>query len=361
MTLKRRYFLALFMGAGGFASLSACRPPASVSPAAPASLPLTASAVTNPAPPGMYAPPKGEIRLAVISDLNSQYGSTTYEPEVTLALRLLPQWQPDLVLCGGDMIAAQKRSLSSGQIRAMWAAFDRHIAAPLRQAQIPLGFTIGNHDGSGALAGGKLSFAKDRELASAYWQDPAHDPGLDFVDSTGFPFYYTFQQKGIFYLVWDASTAKIPDEVLNWAQESLQSAPARQARLRLAIGHLPLYPVAVGRDGAGNYLNNAEALRALLEKYQVHTYISGHHHAYYPAVRGELELLHAGALGGGPRKLLNSSLPPRKTLTILDITLKPLKIVDTTYNLKDLKVIDPQTLPRQIVAPNGTIQRQSSP
>jgi hypothetical protein len=129
----------------------------------------------------------------------------------------------------------------------------------------------------------------------------------------------------------------------------------------LAIGHLPLYPVAVGRDGAGNYLNNAEALRALLEKYQVHTYISGHHHAYYPAVRGELELLHAGALGGGPRKLLNSSLPPRKTLTILDITLKPLKIVDTTYNLKDLKVIDPQTLPRQIVAPNGTIQRQSSP
>jgi len=48
----------------------------------------------------------------------------------------------------------------------------------------------------------------------------------------------------------------------------------------------------------------------LLERYHVH--ISGHHHAYFPGHRGQLELLHTGALGSGPRPLLNSNLAPQK-------------------------------------------------
>ena len=55
----------------------------------------------------------------VISDLNSQYGSTNYEPEVDRAIALIPDWQPDLVLCGGDMIAGQKQSLTESQIQAI--------------------------------------------------------------------------------------------------------------------------------------------------------------------------------------------------------------------------------------------------
>lgn len=31
-------------------------------------------------------PARGDVRIAVISDLNSQYGSTSYEPEVTKAI-----------------------------------------------------------------------------------------------------------------------------------------------------------------------------------------------------------------------------------------------------------------------------------
>ena len=154
-------------------------------------------------PEGLYAPVRRDIRLAVISDLNSQYGSTTYAPEVDKAIRLIPDWQPDLVLCGGDMIAGQKLSLSIAQIEAMWEAFDHHVAAPLRKAKIPFGFTIGNHDGSGAIAKDKLIFAQERDLAAAYWNDPAHDPGLNFLDRAQFPFYYSFLKDNIFYLVWD--------------------------------------------------------------------------------------------------------------------------------------------------------------
>ena len=316
------------------------------------------SRAKNPAPEGLYAPVRGDIRLAVISDLNSQYGSTTYAPEVDKAIRLIPDWEPDLVLCGGDMIAGQKHSLSVAQIQAMWTAFDRHIAAPLRKAQIPFGFTIGNHDGSGAIANGKLTFAQERELAAAYWNAPEHDPGLTFVDRGQFPFYYSFLKDSVFYLVWDASTANISQEQRVWVEQALSSPSAQKAKLRLAIGHLPLYPIAVKRDNPGNYLADTEKLQKLLEKYRVHTYISGHHHAYYPGKRGQLELLHAGALGDSPRRLLGSNLQPIKTLTIVDIELSTSTTKYTTYDFKTMKVINHETLPTKIPTPQGTIWRR---
>jgi len=301
---------------------------------------------------------RGDVRIVVISDLNSQYGSTNYEPEVDKAIALIPNWQPNLVLCGGDMIAGQKRSLSESQIEAMWAAFDRHIAAPLRDSGIPFGFTIGNHDGSGALVRGELIFQNERELASAYWNESQHAPGLSFVDRGNFPFYYTFSQDKIFYLVWDASTHIIAPQQLAWVEQSLASERAQQASMRIVIGHLPLYAVAVGRDKPGEYLDNAEKLRSLLERYQVHTYISGHHHAYYPGKKGHLELLHTGALGSSPRQLLNSDLPPRKTLTIVDIFLASATTVYTTYNMQTLELISDRSLPEIIFAPNGKVFRR---
>lgn len=324
-------------------------------PSIAATPPATKTAV---APKGLFAPIRGDVRIVVISDLNSAYGSTDYEAEVHQAIAMIPDWQPDIVLAGGDMVAGQSPSLNAAEIQAMWAAFDRYIAAPLRQAKLPFGFTIGNHDASGAVGiqGGFL-FANERELAAAYWNDPRHDPGLQFVDRAQFPFYYTFQQQDIFYLVWDASTSTIPAEQIAWAEQALASPTAKAAKMRIAIGHLPLYAVAVGRDSPGEVLANAEQLGAMLEKYQVHTYISGHHHAYFPGHRGRLELLHTSALGSGPRPLLNSSLPPSKTLTVIDVDLDSDRTLYTTYNMQTLQVVDHQTLPRLIVGPTGRVLR----
>ncbi|MEO1005006.1 MAG: metallophosphoesterase, partial [Cyanobacteria bacterium J06638_38] len=138
-------------------------------------------------PESIYLPPQPDLRIVVISDLNSQYGSTEYEPEVKQAIALMPQWQPDLVLCGGDMIAGQKASLTPGQIKSMWAAFDRYVAFPLREAGIPFGFTIGNHDGSGAIKNQSLVFQTERELAQAYWHQHQDQLGLNFIDRANFP------------------------------------------------------------------------------------------------------------------------------------------------------------------------------
>lgn len=372
MTIKRRQLLILgVLGLGGALGGAAVpgilsRKPDAIKPTGtqtssnnfqPVKTVVTKRSL-NPAPKGLYAPARGDVRIVLISDLNSAYGSTDYIDQVKQAIAFVPDWEPDLVLCSGDMVAAQSNSLSPSEIAAMWQGFDKYIAAPIRKEKLPFGFTIGNHDASGSLSGGQYNFESDRNAATKYWNDPKHDTNLNFIDRTGFPFYYSFQQNDIFFLIWDASTATIPLEQLKWAEKSLASEAAQNAKLRIAIGHLPLYAVAKGRETSGNYLEEADRLRALLEKYNVHTYISGHHHAYYPAHKGKLELLHAGVLGDGPRRLLSGDLTPNRTVSIIDIKFANSETIYTTYDIDTLKVIDQSTLPRYIDAPNGRITRR---
>ncbi len=322
--------------------------------------PQTAAIIASLGARDLYNPYRGDVRIVVISDLNSAYGSTDYEPEIDKAINLIPFWQPDLVLCSGDMIAGQKPSLSIEQIKAMWAAFDEHIAAPLRRAKLPYGFTMGNHDGSGAVGvDGKYRFQQERDLATEYWNNPQHNPGLQFVDRYEFPFYYTFTYKDIFFLTWDGSYSNLPADKLAWVEKTLASPPAQQAKMRILLGHLPLYGVAVGRNKPGEVMNNSEQLRAMLEKYHVHTYISGHHHAYYPGHRGKLQLLHTGALGSGPRTLIDSELPPRKTITVLDIDFDSTELSTyTTYDIQTLELIESARLPRFLAGHNGMVLRR---
>ncbi len=317
---------------------------------------MTASAQSQ----ELYNPPRGDVRLVVISDLNGAYGSTDYAPEVDKAMKLIPFWQPDMVLCSGDMVAGQNPILTPEQIKAMWAAFDDHVAAPLRQANLPYGFTVGNHDASSALGiGGSFLFQKEKDLALEYWENPQHDPGIEFIDRDDFPFYYTFEYKDIFFMAWDGSSNYIPPEKMAWVEQTLASPKAQNAKMRILLGHLPLYAVSVGRNQPGEVMRNADELRAMLEKYRVHTYISGHHHAYYPAHRGKLELLHTGILGSGPRPLIDSKIPPQKAITVLDINFdSPNLTTYTTYDLKKLELIEYNHLPRFLVGHNGIVLRR---
>ena len=309
-----------------------------------------------------FCHPRQDFRIVVISDLNSQYGSTKYEPEVKQAISLTVKWQPDLVLCGGDMIAGQKATLTKRQIEAMWTAFDRQIAMPLRNHHLPFGFTIGNHDGSGAIKNNNLVFQQERALAQAYWNQDFHQLGLNFNDRANFPFYYSFLQDDIFFLVWDASTHQISSQQLAWVKQQLKSPAAQQAAVKIAIGHLPLYAIAAAKNKPGEYLANGDQLRSLLSENQVKVYISGHHHVYYPgkylSKQGNLELLHAGALGQGARQLINSNLPPRKTLTVIDINRSESQLTYHTYDATTWKLIPIQELPPAIKGEYGSIIRR---
>lgn len=366
MRLSRRQFLWLASLMSGAAVACSTRLDAS-SPTEPSDTPLASAtptdAIANPADPaeieGLPNPPRGDVRLLVISDLNGIYGSTTYDPEVIHGISLLPAFRPDLVIGGGDMIAGQDVNFNRDQIQAMWNGFDQYIGAPLRQAGLPFGFTIGNHDASRATRGSEFIYQLEREMASAYWNDPAHNPGLQFIDRARFPYYYTFQAKDVFFLVWDASSGlRMPPNDRAWVEQSLASDAAQSAKLRMIIGHLPLYAVAITRDRVGEVLTDALELHQLMRQYNVHTYISGHHHAYYPAEMGNVEFLHAGALGGGPRKLLSGDLPPRKTMTVVDITFDPVATTYTTYDMQAMQLIDPQELPRTLSSQVGMVIRR---
>ncbi|MFP4133560.1 MAG: metallophosphoesterase family protein [Halothece sp.] len=309
---------------------------------------------------GIYNPPRSDVRLVVISDLNTVYGSTDYPPAVDKGMALIPFWQPDMVVCSGDMVAGQSPALTKPQIRAMWEGFDDHVARPLREANLPYGFTIGNHDASSARnVNGGFLFQQERDLASEYWNDPKHDPGLEFVDRADFPFYYTFKQDDIFFLAWDGSSSYIPPEKLAWVENALASPEAQSAKMRILLGHLPLYAITVGRNQSGEVMENAEELRAMLENYDVHTYISGHHHAYYPGHRGDLQLLHMGILGSGPRPFIDSDLPPRKAITVLDIDFEsPDLTTYATYDMETLDLIEYEELPRFLAGHNGAVLRR---
>ncbi len=372
MPLNRRRFVilaGLTVGSAGAGAIAYAKSTAQAEDTLPTQL-LThkSTAVAAPVssaaigPAGLYAPQRGDVRLAVISDLNSAYGSTDYLAEVSEGIAMLPNWQPDLVICGGDMVAGQSLDLSAREIEAMWAAFDEKILAPIRTAGLPFALTIGNHDASSYRDGdpnsGNYIYVLDRQETAKYWAGHQSDTDLTFIEAGGFPFYYSFKQNDIFYLTWDASSANVPPEQVAWADRALASPAAQSAKLRIVLGHLPMYAVSQKRDRPGEYLNQADALRQLLERHQVHTYISGHQHAYFPGKAGQINTLHAGALGSGPRSLLNTNTAAFQTLTIMDVFLETASAVYTTYNMNTLEVVDTQSLPRQIVAPNGRELRQ---
>ena len=354
---SRRYIFHFLFALSLFVLLHGCQSPQIDS--STATLPPEKGILAEKVDTGeMYNPPRGEVRLVVISDLNGAYGATDYEPEVDKAIALLPFWQPDMVLCSGDMIAGQKPSLTEEQLKAMWQAFDEHVAAPLRKASTPYGFTIGNHDASSAKdSSGEFLFQQERTIAANYWNNS--NLGLDFVDRYNFPFYYSFKYKDVFFVAWDGSSSKIPQDKLDWVEQALESSAARSAKIKILLGHLPLYGIAEGRNLPGEVMDNAEQLRNMLERHGVHTYISGHQHAYYPAHRGKLQLLHTGILGSGPRPFIDSQIPPRKTLTLIDINFShPESTFYTTYDMKTLQLIKNVELPRFIAGHNGMVLRQ---
>jgi Icc-related predicted phosphoesterase len=301
-------------------------------------------------------PKRGEFRIAVISDLNSGLGAANYEWQVDSIINRIPKiWQPDLVICGGDMVAGMGIS-KTDQLQKMWEGFDTHIAKPLKEAEIPFAFTLGNHDGP-------RSYPVERNFAKEFWNKNENKPRLDFVDDSHFPNYYSFVANNIFFVSWEASSSKITQENLDWLEGQFQTPEAKNAKLRFVMGHMPLYSVAQERDSKGNVLEEPEKLRKLLEKYNVHTYISGHQHAYFPGKRGKLDLLNTGAAGSGPRAWLTQNQKPVNTITIMDIFEEKDSIIYSTYNIKkakpaDMPLFDEKKLPSAMFGVNGYMLRR---
>ena len=296
---------------------------------------------------------RAALRVGLISDLNSSYGSTSYIPAVHQGLEQLIDLQPELVVCAGDMVAGQMRGLTGEQLDGMWRGFETAVLQPLQRAGIPLLPAIGNHDGS-------PGFPVDRAAVDRFWIPMRSRMGLGFVDASQFPFRYSVLQDGIYWLVWDASSARVPEDQLAWAREQLASPQAQAAPARFVVGHLPLAGVGLGKDRPGEVLDRGSELQALMENGRVQGYISGHHHAWFSSRRGQLDLIQLGALGSGPRPLLDGEAPAQQTFTLLEIDGGRGTLRETTYAVSTGRPLSWSTLPLRLNTRAGLLQRNAS-
>ncbi len=291
------------------------------------------------------------ITIVVVSDINESYGSTEYSSHVDAALEYIASLSPDLVICAGDMVAGQNLKLSEDNLKAMWQAFDDKIWQRLRSLRIPFVFAFGNHDGSNS-----SKFAHERRIAEEFFGK--RRPDLSYLDDSCYPACYSFEFAGVYFAVIDASSARIEPAHKDWLVRQLTTGAAKNARLRVVVGHLPMYAVSEGRNRPGDVLHDADAMWALFDSYNVDYYISGHHHAFYPAQRGRVKMLSVGALGGGPRQHIGSEAPAVKTLTTLHLAAQSNSFQITSHDLTNgMKVIRASELPPEIHGFNGVLTR----
>jgi predicted MPP superfamily phosphohydrolase len=254
--------------------------------------------------PGHIAPP-ARLRVAVISDLNSRYGSKTYMPAVHAAARaLVERVQPDLVLVTGDMVAGQKRGLD---YRGMWNAFHDAVTEPLLEAGIPVAPTPGNHDGA-------RGFAAERRQYVAQWTDPDRAARVQFLDASSYPLHYSFVHRGVFFAAVDATAVgPLRGQQHEWLDEQLEQT---DAEVKIVFGHLPIHPFARHRER--EILDDTE-LESILRRHDVDAYVSGHHHAYYPGAVDGVRHVAAPCLGAGARALIGRAERSRPALVVIDI------------------------------------------
>ena len=291
------------------------------------------------------------LKILLISDLNAGYGSLSYSADVSGVINEIGKIKPDLILCGGDMVAGQKASLTEQNIKEMWQHFKKVVFNPIKKANVPFGFTLGNHDAS-------PNFLKDRTIATQFWKEEKQATKLNFVNSEHYPFYFSYLKNNVFFISWDASGAKIKPELYDWMKMQTSLPVAKKARMRILLGHLPLYAIVAAKNKVGEVNSNPDSALAFFKAYQIDMYISGHQHAYYPATKNGVQLLNAGCIGDGPRSILGHSDLAKKAYTIIEIPVKnPLSFKQKTFVPLTNEEISVNSLPDSVIGFNGTIHR----
>ncbi len=231
--------------------------------------------------------------VAFIADLNGRYGSIEYHPRVAEAVASIIALEPEAVVIAGDMIAGQvSPPLDDDRLRAMWESFNRVIHEPLRKAGIKVLAVPGNHDASIYPA-----YEHERAAYERYWM-PHRPDGL--AEQSKFPWYYAVELTARLVVGLDVtSTGAISAAQESFLEEQRRVAASAQKAL-IVVTHLPLYPVAVGRE--------KETFTSNIAPMPGETWISGHHHAFYAGVTpaGGVQLS-LPPLGGNRRAWLGTS------------------------------------------------------
>lgn len=291
-----------------------------------------------------------DLRVVVISDLNSSYGSVEYRREVAQGVARIIELDPDLVISTGDMIAGQRPFplLEERQIRRMWAAFHEKVTGPLASADIPLAVTPGNHDASVY-----DRYHRERRDYVRSWKE--HRPRLHYLDDEHYPLYYAFEMEGVLFVSLDATANGALDaRQKRWLAELFERHGDRYPR-KLVFSHLPIWPFAQKREKGALF---DEELETLLQANGVELYLSGHHHAFYPGYKDGLRHVSQACLGAGPRRLIGDDRVAPRAITLLEIPRQGEVKVTAFIGPGFDKPLDIRRLPERIVTRAATLVRE---
>jgi hypothetical protein len=289
------------------------------------------------------------LRVVVISDLNSSYGNTHYEPAVASAVQRIVELRPDLVISTGDMVAGQRRHppLAQPAVDAMWASFHAVVSDRLQAAGIPLAVTPGNHDASAY-----ERFALERRIYRDQWL--ARRPGVRFIDDARYPFQYAFAVGQTLFVSLDVTrVGEVGADQRRWLEELL-AREARRFRHRVAFSHLPVYPFTHGRE---TEVSADHALEEILRRHGVELYLSGHHHAFYPGYHQGIRFVSQACLGAGPRALIGDAARSARAITLLEFPDEGPIAVRALAAPDFRREIDRSTLPAAIGSRYGELVR----
>ncbi len=290
--------------------------------------------------------------IALISDMNGRYGSTSYSKRVDDAIATIVEMQPDLVISAGDMVAGQKQPrLDANRLEQMWSGFNLTVTNPLASAGIPLAVTPGNHDGS-AFA----EFALERQQFENQWI--ARVPEVDILAGSEWPRRYAARMGKVLLLAFDGTRpGKLPEAELLFVNQML-GAYGKEAELTIVFSHLPMWPLAIGRE---HEIIDDPDLLVLLHANGVDVYASGHHHVFF-AGTDEHGMIHLGigALGGNARKFTGENTSQPFSFAILSLDQGEITIESRMApGFQD--EIPATKLPAFITGPLGTLRRIEGP
>ena len=297
----------------------------------------TATSDTGPADTADTAP----LQVAVISDLNGSYGSTTYGSEVHAAVAALVADPPDVVLVTGDMVAGQQSGLD---YPAMWRGFHSAVTTPLTDAGIPVAVTPGNHDASGY-----SGFAAERDEYARQWD--ARVPAVTMVDATNYPVRYAFTVRDTLFVSLDATTVgPLSSSQRAWVDDVLATPAAH----RIVFAHVPIHAFTVGRE---TEILEDDALEDILVAHGVDLFVSGHHHGYYPGRHGDLRVVSMACTGSGSRALIGTSDTSPKSILRFTLDTTGIADLDAFGGSRFTSPIARSTLPTRLGSGAGAVTR----
>ncbi len=254
-------------------------------------------------------------KIAIISDMNGSYGSTSYSNAVASAIQHITASGVSAVLSTGDMVAGQKSGLD---YQKMWNAFHSVVTKPLSSEEIPFLPSPGNHDASAG-----SNFKNERDFYINNWNTfpierfnsaRPNNAKIEFISGVvqNYPLNYAVKMGPAIFISLDA-TAVGPqiNNQLTWLEDVLSKTAS--AKIKVVFGHVPLFPFTFNKTT--EYLaygtaktTYAERFETLLETHKVTYYLSGHAHAFYPGHRnGQVRYISVPLLGSGARKVLTQN------------------------------------------------------